>query len=209
VSTRYALRTLDLLDQQGKGALLTVVDALETAEAASVHMLQENAAFLYGSPGEAVAVLLGAPWKLLAEREVSLPNEHHDSAVLQYNTVVLAHEELMVAFRIKCYDSPERPSRERGYDWRGLTALQRFNALLSAAGNFVVGVGYDGLFAALADTVENSRYGTDPTNWLDAARILIDQSRSAEGEPTVLAAMNDALFLSQLGSPRFTSLLAS
>lgn len=205
MSTRYALSAVRPADPE-RDALLLVGNALDEAENVAIADLETNDLFRHGSPGEAIVALLGERWKLHAENELSIPNDYHESHVLQYNTVVLTHGDIMMAFQIRCYDYfPDRPRSDgdKTYDWRGLTAIQRFNALLAAAGNFAVGVGPDGLFGALVHVVEKSVYGSDPTNWIDAARILASDAHRADADPAVRDAMNHAIFLAQLGSPRF------
>lgn len=209
VTTRYALRDTDSLHQRELDALNSIVDTLETAEAASVAALGEDPRYLYGSPGEAMEALFSGAWCLYGEQEVSIPLHLHDSNVLQYNTVILTRDDIFMACRVRGYDTPPRGSRERVYDWRGLNALQRFNALLAEAGNFVVGFGPDGLFSALARTVDEATYGADPTNWIAAARLLAARSAEPEADPTTREGIDHAVFLAQLGCPRFSALYGS
>lgn len=166
-------------------------------------------AIRFTDPGETAALILGAGWRLLCENEVSIPREYREhSEVLQIQTVVVENADgALVAIRLTTLDDERHnPGRKRTYDWRGLTPVQRWNATLAAFGPAVYGHGPDGLLVGLAEAIETNSCGNDPTNWLDTARLIAAHVR-ATNDDALVSRFESAVFLANLGYPRFADLI--
>lgn len=89
--------------------------------------------------------------------------------------------------------------------WEGLSPLQRANEIAASLMLDVpVGVGPDGLLAALGDLVQTERLGSDHTRWVAAARLLLP-----EMDVMMRAGFADeSLFLLALAHPGLSSELA-
>lgn len=168
----------------------------------------------FATPGEAAVLLLGTGWTLVAERLASIPREYASgSEVLQIQTIIVSNDDgAWLACRTTFFDDNKHTHRStrtstgtgRSYYYDGLTAPQRANAVLDDLVGAAIGVGPDGLFSTLATAVETGNLGADPTNWIDAAALLLDLTTT---ETVNRDAMDAAAFLASFSYPRFTTLL--